>query len=213
MEMLVGGLTASLLLGLSFGASACLLSCMPTLGVSLLSQQGSTVGLAWRFNAGRWLGYSLLGLVSGAIGVTITEGLDDRHAGWLLGSLLIVSGLLLWRRNGGPGCGKHGKGHDAMFKGSMFGMGFGMSLTPCVPLAGVCVAAAASGSPWSGWLLGAAFGTGAVLPAQLLLGYGLSSAGVQLRSQLSKRAPQISRIGGSVLMLTGIGIMGGFVRL
>ena len=213
MEAMVGGLTASMLLGLSFGASACIISCMPTLGVSLLSQQGSTVGLAWRFSAGRWLGYSMLGLVSGMIGVTITEGLDDRHAGWLLGALLIASGLLLWRKNRGLTCGKHGKGHDAMFKGSMFGMGFGMSLTPCVPLAGVCVAAAASGSPWSGWLLGAAFGVGAVLPAQLLLGYGLSSAGAQLRAQLSRRAPQIGRIGGSILLLTGIGVMGGLVRL
>ena len=213
MEALVGGVTASMLLGLSFGASACLLSCMPTLGVSLLSQEGSTVGLAWRFTAGRWLGYSMLGLASGAIGVTITEGLDERQAGWLLGALLIASGLLLWGRNGGPGCGKHGKGHDAMFKGSMFGMGFGMSLTPCVPLAGVCVAAAATGSPWSGWLLGAAFGIGAVLPAQLLLGYGLSSAGVQLRAQLAKKAPQLSRIGGGILLATGAGVMGGLIRL
>lgn len=211
--MMFGGLTASLLLGLSFGASACIISCMPTLGVSLLSQQGSTVGLAWRFTVGRWLGYSLLGLVSGGIGVTITEGLDEQHAGRLLGALLIVSGLLLWRRNRSITCGRHGKRDDAMFRGSMFGMGFGMSLTPCIPLAGVCVAAAASGSPWSGWLLGAAFGLGAVMPAQLLLGYGLSAAGAQLRAQLSRKAPQISRIGGGVLLLTGAGVMGGLIRL
>lgn len=213
MEMMFGGLAASMLLGLSFGASACIISCMPTLGVSLLSQQGSTVGLAWRFTAGRWLGYSMLGMISGGIGVTITEGLDSQQAGRLLGALLIASGLLLWRKNRSISCGKHGKGHDAMFKGSMFGMGLGMSLTPCIPLAGVCVAAAASGSLWSGWLLGAAFGVGAVLPAQLLLGYGLSSAGAQLRLQLSKKAPQIGRIGGTVLLLTGAGVMGGLIRL
>ena len=213
MDMVFGGVAASMLLGLSFGASACIISCMPTLGVSLLSQQGSTVGLAWRFTAGRWLGYSMLGMISGGIGVTITEGLDGEDAGRLLGALLIVSGLLLWRKNRSIACGKHGKNHDAMFKGSMFGIGFGMSLTPCIPLAGVCVAAAASGSLWTGWLLGAAFGVGAVLPAQLLFGYGLSSAGAQLRAQLSKKAPQIGRIGGTILLLTGAGVMGGLIRL
>ena len=57
MDVLVGGLIASLMLGLSFGASACLISCIPTLGVAAITQQGSSssVGLAWRFNSGRWL--------------------------------------------------------------------------------------------------------------------------------------------------------------
>jgi len=215
MDMLFGGATASMLLGLSFGASACIISCIPTLGVAMMTQPGnaSTIGLAWRFNAGRWLGYSLLGMVSGGIGVTITEGLDSRHAGWLLGGLLMLTGLLLWKRSASGSCGKHGNKHDDMFRGGIFGMGLGVSLTPCAPLAGVCVAAAASGSLWAGGLLGAAFGLGAVMPAQLLLGYGLSAAGAQLRAQLSRKAPQMGRIGGTILLLTGAGVIAGLIRL
>ena len=215
MEMLFGGLTASLMLGLSFGASACLISCMPTLGVAAMTQQGSSssIGLAWRFNSGRWLGYSLLGLISGGVGVKITDGLNSQHAGWVLGGLLMLAGLLLWRRSKISACGKHGKKQDDVFRGSIFGMGLGMSLTPCIPLAGVCVAAAASGSMWAGWLLGAAFGLGAVLPAQLLLGYGLNSAGAQFRAQLTRKAPQISRLGGTILLITGAGVMSGLIRL
>lgn len=214
--MLFGGLTASLMLGLSFGASACLISCMPTLGVAAMTQQSSSssIGLAWRFNSGRWLGYSLLGLISGGVGVKITDGLNSQHAGWVLGSLLMLAGLLLWRRSKTSACGKHGsKKQDDVFRGSIFGMGLGMSLTPCIPLAGVCVAAAASGSMWAGWLLGAAFGLGAVLPAQLLLGYGLNSAGAQFRAQLTRKAPQISRLGGTILLITGAGVMSGLIRL
>jgi len=155
----------------------------------------------------------LLGMVSDGIGVKITDGLDSQHAGWLLGASLMLAGLLLWQRGVSSSCGKHGKKYDFMFRGSMFDMGLGMSLTPCIPLAGVCVAAAASGSLWTGWLLGAAFGLGAVIPAQLLLGYGLSSAGAQLRSQLSRKAPQMGRIGGTILLLTGKGVMTGLIRL
>jgi len=38
----------------------------------------------------------LLGMVSGGVGVKITDGLDSQHAGWLLGASLMLAGLLLW---------------------------------------------------------------------------------------------------------------------
>ncbi|MDQ7011558.1 MAG: sulfite exporter TauE/SafE family protein, partial [Mariprofundaceae bacterium] len=201
---------------LSFGASACMFSCIPTLGMAILTEQGgsyATMKLAARFNAGRWLGYSILGMVSGAIGVSITQGINSRHAGWIFGLLLIFSGLMLWRRSGRFACGKHEKKEDGMFKGSMFGMGLGMSLTPCVPLAAVCASAAASGSVWAGLLLGASFGLGAIIPAQLALGYGLGAAGQQIRAQLSMQAGRLGRIGGSTMMLIGVAVMGGMLQL
>ncbi|RMH60574.1 MAG: sulfite exporter TauE/SafE family protein [Zetaproteobacteria bacterium] len=203
-------------LGLSFGASACMLSCIPTLGVALLAEDGgsrSTMELAARFNAGRWLGYSLLGLVSGGIGASIIQGLNGEHAAWLFGAMLIFSGLMLWRRGASSACGRHGRQKDSMFKGSMFGLGLGMSLTPCVPLTAVCASAAATGSLLGGWALGASFGFGAVLPAQLALGYGLGAAGQQVRRQLAAHASQLGRVAGALLVVLGVGAMVGLVRL
>ena len=216
MEILAVASLTALVLGLSFGASACMLSCIPTLGMALLSEHGgasSTMKLAARFNAGRWLGYSILGAISAAIGASITQGINAQHAGWVFGTLLVFAGLMLWRRSSRFSCGKHGKKEEGMFKGSMFGMGLGMSLTPCVPLAAVCASAAASGSVGAGFMLGASFGLGAVIPAQLALGYGLGAASQQMRMQLSMQAGRLGRIGGSVMMLIGGGVLFGLIQL
>ncbi|MDQ6962963.1 MAG: sulfite exporter TauE/SafE family protein [Mariprofundaceae bacterium] len=215
-ETILASTPAILLLGLSFGASACMLACIPTLGVALLShnhENTSSKALAARFNAGRFFGYSLLGLISGSIGASITQGLNPDHAAWIFGALLIFSGLLLWKRTTSMGCTKKTSSHGSLFKGSMFSMGLGMSLTPCLPLASVCAAAASTGSPWFGLLLGATFALGAIIPAQLLLGYGLNSASIQFRQQLSLRAPQLSRLGGGLLILTGLSVFIGFIQL
>ncbi|MDQ6963532.1 MAG: sulfite exporter TauE/SafE family protein [Mariprofundales bacterium] len=216
MDLLLAAASTALVLGLSFGASACMLSCVPTLGVALLSEQGgshATMRLAARFNAGRWLGYSLLGVVSSAIGASITQGINSRHAGWVFGALLVFSGLMLWRRSARFACSHHGKKQNAIFKGSMFGMGLGMSITPCVPLAAVCASAATSGSIWAGWLLGASFGLGAVIPAQLALGYGLGAANRQIRMQLTMQAERLGRIAGSAIVMMGAAVMGGVLQL
>lgn len=204
------------LMGLSFGASACMVACIPTLGVTLLAEQGgtgATMKLAARFNAGRWFGYSMLGMISGIIGASITLGLDSKQAAWLFGAFLLFAGFALFRRSKTLMCSHHGKHRDAMFKGSMFSLGVGMSLTPCVPLAGVCAAAASTGSATSGLILGAAFGFGAIIPAQLLLGYGLGMAGQEMRQQLSNHAPKFAHIAATVLILTGIGVISGVVQL
>jgi len=221
MEMLLSSLPASFVIGLSFGASACMFACVPTLGVALLGGGDgsiSTLNMAARFNGGRLFGYSLLGLVSGSLGATVTQLMADEHASVLFGVLLVFAGVMLWRRGSVRSCGSHGpnshnKRNDSLFRGSMFGMGLGMSLTPCVPLAGVCAAAAATGSPWLGWLLGLAFGLGAVIPAQLFLGYGLGAAGQQLRAQLTIHAAKLSRIASGVLLLVGAGVMSGLLKL
>lgn len=204
----------ALALGLSFGASACMLSCIPTLGVALLAEEGGALAtgrLAARFNAGRWLGYSLLGGVSGGIGASITQGLNPRHAAWLFGAVLILAGASLWRRSRASACARHVA--SDWFRGNLFGMGLGMSLTPCVPLGAVCASAAASGVAWKGALLGAMFGLGAVIPAQLVLGYGLGAAGQQLRMQLSRRAPVLNRLASIVLLGLGLGTFAGVLRL
>jgi len=215
-ELLLSSLPASFVIGLSFGASACMFACVPTLGVALLGGGDgglSTQKMAVRFNGGRLFGYSLLGLVSGSLGATVTQLVADEHASLLFGALLLFAGVMLWRRGSARSCSSHNKRNDALFRGSMFGMGLGMSLTPCVPLAGVCAAAAATGSPWLGWLLGLAFGLGAIIPAQLFLGYGLGAAGQQLRAQLTNHAARLSRIASGVLLLVGAGVMGGLLKL
>ena len=82
MELLFSSIVATFVIGLSFGAGACMFTCIPTLGVMLLSQDIDAKEVArqtWRFNAGRMSAYSLLASVSGFVGASLVGLLDVAH--------------------------------------------------------------------------------------------------------------------------------------
>lgn len=204
---------AALFWGFSFGASTCMFACIPTLGTALLAGEGAhaTWWLAARFNAGRWLGYTLLGGVSGGIGASLEKALQASEAALLFGTALFAAGLALWRK---PLQAQSCRSIVAdWFRANLFVAGLAMSLTPCAPLGALAAAAAASGSAWQGAWLGWMFGLGAILPAQLLLGYGLGSVSTQLRAQLLRHQPALHRLVALALMALGAGIGAGFWHL
>lgn len=213
MELLLSSLTATFIIGLSFGAGACMFSCIPTLGVMLLSQDIDAREVAlqtWRFNAGRMAAYALLATLSGAIGASLTGLLDLSHANLIFAAMLLFSALLLWRKGRVAGC---SSGNRKQIRAGLFGVGFAMGLRPCAPLAGVMAAAAATGSMFYGLLLGLAFGAGAIVVPQLLFGYGLGRAGAEMRSQLRNRQQQLARAGAVVLAVVGTGVGMGWLSL
>lgn len=208
MEIMLTSLLGTFLIGLSFGAGACMFTCIPTLGVTLLSQPltpGEMMRQTWHFNLGRLSAYSLLGLVSGAAGASVAIALKDLPVNWMFALMLMLSAILLWQSGDAKTCGNH---HTRPMQTSLFAMGFGMGLRPCVPLAGVLLAAAGTASMSTGLLLGASFGLGAVVVPQLIFGLALGHAGAQLRSQLRLRQHVLARSGATMLILlaTSIGM-------
>ncbi len=213
MEILFSSMVATFVIGLSFGAGACMFTCIPTLGVMLLAQDIDAKEVSrqtWRFNAGRMSAYALLASVSGLAGASLVGLLDVAHANWIFAAMLLFSATVLWRKGRVAGC---SGGAGKQVRAGLFGMGFAMGLRPCAPLAGVMAASAATGSVTSGLLLGLSFGAGAIVVPQIVFGVGMGMAGSEIRSQLVGRQQQLARAGSSVLAAVGIGVGMGWVSL
>ncbi len=214
MEVLFSSMLATFIIGLSFGAGACMFTCIPTLGVMLLAQDidaKETSLQTLRFNIGRMSAYALLAAVSGLLGASLVGFLDLNYANLIFAAMLLFSAILLWRKGKVVGCSSMGQ--KKRFRAGLLGMGFAMGLRPCAPLAGVMAASALTGSASYGLLLGLSFGAGAIVIPQLVFGYGLGSAGKELRSQLRDKQQQLARIGASVLAIVGVGVGGGWISL
>jgi len=213
MEVVISSMLATFMIGLSFGAGACMFTCIPTLGVMLMSQDLSpkeTALQTWRFNVGRMSAYALLAAVSGFIGASLVGLLEAGQANIIFAVMMLFSAAILWRK------GKQGLctgGQRKYLRAGLFGMGFSMGLRPCVPLAAVMTTAATTGSATTGLLLGLSFGFGAILIPQLLFGFGLGHAGKEIRSQLRGSQQLLSRVGATVIAFVGVGVGMGWVAL
>jgi cytochrome c biogenesis protein CcdA len=195
-------------MGLAFGAGPCNIACLPYLG-PVFTAAGEAGGRGRRvmapFSLGRLAGYTALGLGAGAAGRALVAWLEGAPVHALLGAATAAVGLTLLRRRSrtGPGCGSpRRKGPVPGQGGGLFLMGAGMALNPCLPLGTLLLAAAATGSPWAGLALGAAFGAGAILVPALVFGLGIAHLGHQIRRHAG--SPQrLERI--SALLLVALG--------
>ncbi|MCW8827826.1 MAG: sulfite exporter TauE/SafE family protein [Gammaproteobacteria bacterium] len=218
MEVLSLSFGAALLMGLAFGAGPCSITCLPYLGPVFLTQEAGwrrTLGVILPFSVGRLVGYTALGTVAGYAGYTATHWFKEGPAGILLGIATVVLGVLLLRRAGkGKGCKPKapteqsvalpGKARPAtMMPLSLFGLGMGMALNPCVPLGTVLTVAAASASPWLGAQLGLAFGIGAVVIPAVFFGIVVAHFGLQVRQGLAKWQGKLEAGAGGMLILLG----------
>ncbi len=227
------GFAAALLLGLSFGATACSIACVPLIGPALLGRGGGgreqalTVAL---FSLGRISGYTAMAGASALFG----HWLADQSFPLLMrlfvgGGTVLLGGLLLLRAGRRRTCTPPLRSSSPVEvrlqlpapsstrRGPhLFGAyltGLGMAFSPCAPLGTVLLAAAASGSLWAGLSLGAAFGLGAAVVPALLLGLGISALGRALRQQLGRWKIALERTAGLFLLALGGLVLLGWVSL
>lgn len=229
LEPVVLSFGAVLLLGLGFGAGPCNIACLPYLGPVFVAT-GEGVRNAWRillpFSAGRVVGYSLLGGLSGFLGLIVQDWIAAPWVRWVLGGATIIVALsLLWRRRlRGVGCSV--KKQTSMtvemtpankseatptLPGGLFVMGMGMALNPCAPLTTVILAAATAGSAYAGLMLGVGFGVGAVLAPTLIFALGVAHFGAQVKLHLSRWGNSLENASVALLILMGIGTAMGWI--
>jgi sulfite exporter TauE/SafE len=137
----------------------------------------AAAALAW-VQAGRILGYALLGALAGALGQTILLHLPGPRAGQALQALAALGlagvGLRLLRQGGAPpACCVPRAAPRRRWppRLALLGRGLLWALLPCGLLYSLLLLAALSGSAWSGALLSGAFAAGG---APLLAGIGWS---------------------------------------
>ncbi|HKJ76404.1 MAG TPA: sulfite exporter TauE/SafE family protein, partial [Gammaproteobacteria bacterium] len=94
---------------------------------------------------------------------------------------------------------------------ALFGMGAAMALNPCMPLATVLLAAAATASWFSGGLLGLGFGLGAVVVPAVVFGLLVAHIGDQIRSHLARWERGLTRAAGAMLLVLGTTTAAGWV--
>jgi sulfite exporter TauE/SafE len=222
MEPLSLTLGAAAVMGLSFGAGPCNITCLPYLGPVFLTEQRrwQIVGL---FSAGRLTGYALLGAIAGLFGQSLEAFLDASWGTWLLGLATVLMGVALWRKGGAPSC-KSSAQHSAQRvefidapttratgNGGLLFMGLGLALNPCTPLSALLLAAAASHSVVLGSGLGLAFGLGAVLVPALLFGLLVAHFGNEVRAHLGRWQPRLTRAAAVMLIMLGFATVMGWV--
>lgn len=209
---------AALLMGLSFGAGPCNITCLPFLGPVLMVSEGGR-RQAWRtvawFSLGRLLSYSLLGVMAGVVGQGARHWLDPDFTGALLGLATIAVGLSLWR--GKSSCQVQPSSSEQVVSfstrqpgsptqasaGGLLMMGMGMALNPCAPLGMILVAAAATGDALSGGSLGLMFGLGAVLLPTLLFSLLIAHFGQQVRAHMQPWQDPLLKVTAVLLMVLG----------
>lgn len=228
MEKLTLTFGAALLMGLVFGAGPCSITCLPYLGPVFLTREAGrrrTLGVILPFSAGRLAGYSALGALAGYAGYTATNWLKEGPAGTLLGIASVILGVLLLHRAGrGKSCGVTTRAEQPigmprkqagrkLMPLSLFGLGMGMALNPCVPLGTVLTVAAATADPLLGVQLGLAFGLGAVVVPALVFGLLVAHFGLQVRQALARWSGKLEAGAGGMLIVLGAVTALGWVQV
>lgn len=215
MEPVTLGFAAALTMGLVYGAGACNIACLPYLGPVFLHE-----GSGWRtvvpFSLGRVIGYASLGALAGAAGNAVTQRVDASLAAWLLGGATVLAGLSLMRPK--RGCNAKPTREGVLRRAarplpwSLFVMGAGMALNPCLPLGTVLLASAATADAGAGASLGLAFGLGAVVVPSIVFGALMARFGMQVRAHLAHWRGHVETGAGLSLVALGAVTLLGWMK-
>ena len=231
MDNMTLGFSAALLMGLAFGAGPCNITCLPYLGPVFLAQENNNFRTSWKtvipFSLGRLTGYTLLGPIAGSFGLAATSWIEEGLAAQVLGIATILLGVyfLFTASSKKTGCASHHsktaqqttspitfsnpddkpqKNKPTLYlTGSLFFMGTGMALNPCIPLVTILTVAATMASPLDGAQLGIAFGLGAVIIPSLFFAFAIAYFSDQVKQHLNQWSKQLERISGFMLIFLG----------
>ncbi len=208
------------LLGLSYGATACMLSCMPLLSPILLANSRSlshAMGVVLPFSIGRVFSYIAMAMIA-ALSVTQVKGLIDNpeiSQTVLGGATLAIAVMIFYRSFKQDGAGCSGS-HPTFSKGGAagyFAMGLAISLNPCAPVLSLIGAAANATSMPTAASMGLAFGLGAVAATLLFYGFFISGIARELLNQFRNHHRTIERIAALLLAITAVSVFNGWIVL
>ncbi|WP_321778064.1 sulfite exporter TauE/SafE family protein [Sulfurimonas sp.] len=209
------------IIGLSYGATACMFSCMPFLSPILISNSSNTkqaLGIILPFSLGRIFSYTLIAIVAYLSSVWVKQMLNDNQIfSIILGASTISMGIYLFYKsfNSTSSCGyttpliKKPK----LNKLGFFTIGATMSINPCAPIMALLAVAANSSSIYNSIGLGLFFGVGAVIFSIIFYGFILSKLIKGLMLQFSSYKVYIERIAALLLITVGILVLNGVLVL
>jgi len=197
------------LIGLSYGTTACMLSCMPFLTPILTRSKTTAGGLktVFAFSAGRVVSYTLLALLAFYFGALIKTFFQNNSLiSFFLGFATLSLGLLMIKQSMSPRR-KCKKSKIALADKNVFAIGALMALNPCLPLLSLITLSAAATSYFSAASFGVMFGIGAVAFSFLFYGFFLSTLIGGLLKEFQKYAKAIELLSATFLIILGVLIM------
>ncbi|WP_373035915.1 sulfite exporter TauE/SafE family protein [Sulfurimonas sp.] len=209
------------IIGLSYGATACMFSCMPFLSPLLVGNSNNTkqaLGVILPFSLGRIFSYTLIAIVAYLSSVWVKQMLNDNHFfSIILGSSTISMGVYLLYKsfhssnscaNSAPLIKK-----PKLNKIGFFTIGATMSVNPCAPIMALLAVAANSSSIYNSIGLGLFFGVGAVIFSIIFYGFVLSTVVKGMMIQFSSYKLLIERIAALLLVTVGLLVLNGVLVL
>lgn len=207
------------LVGLSFGATACMLSCMPFLSPLLISNSDNlkqTFSLLIPFSMGRIFTYVIIALVASYSAIWIKGVINNPSVSQsILGVATIIIALLIFKNSfshKGSCCPTTPKTQTKNKIGYFF-MGAGISLNPCVPVMTLVTASTHSISIIEATTYGLIFGLGAISASFLVFGLILSKVAKEVMMEFSRFKIYIERFAAFLLFLVGIFTLNGMMSL
>ncbi len=209
------------IIGLSYGATACMFSCMPFLSPLLISNANNTkesLGIILPFSLGRIFSYTFIAIVAYLSSAWVKQILDDNQIfTFILGFSTISMGIYLFYKSfdKNSSCTQTSLivKKSNLNKFGFFTIGATMSLNPCAPIMALLAVAANSNNIYNTIGLGLFFGLGAVMFSILFYGFIVSKLIKGLMIQFSSYKHFIERLAALLLVSVGVLVLNGILIL
>lgn len=209
------------IIGLSYGATACMFSCMPFLAPLLLSNSKNfkeSFRIVFPFSLGRIFTYMIIAIVASSSSVFIKSILNDNEIFQvILGLFTIFIGLvvLFGALKNKSNC-KSGFHTDASkSKGifSLFIIGALVSLNPCAPILTLIALSSTTAIVSSAAFYGVSFGLGAVLVPFIFYTFFVGNIFRGIVEQFKSYTKHIQVFASFLLIFVGVMVISGKITL
>ena len=208
------------LIGLSYGATACMLSCMPFLSPILLANSRSVshaMAVVLPFSIGRVVSYMLMAMLASVSMQQVKSIIDNPAISQVvLGSATMIIAIVMFYRSYQDTPSNCSSSKPTSSKTSIVGyftMGLAISLNPCAPILTLVTAAANSSSINNAMFMGLSFGIGAISATILFYGFLISSVAREIVSQFGHHKKNIERLAALLLALVAVSVYNGWLIL
>jgi len=213
--------TSIFIIGLSYGATACMFSCMPFLSPLLVSNSNSTkeaLGIILPFSLGRIFSYTFLAVIAYLSSAWVKQLLNNNTLfSLILGLSTIAMGIYLLYMSYKPtkSCNQTTPlvKKPKLNKIGFFTIGATMSINPCAPILALLAVAVNSSTLVNAIGLGIFFGLGAVIFSIIFYGFIVSKIMKGLMSEFSSYKLFIERIAALLLVVVGVLVLNGILVL
>jgi len=212
--------TSLFLIGLSYGATACMLSCMPFLSPILLANSRSikhAMGVVLPFSIGRVISYILMAMLASVSMLQVKNIIDNPTISQtILGSATMIIAIVMFYRSykeSASHCSSSTPTTSKTSIASYFTMGLAISLNPCAPIMTLIATAANSSSISNAGFMGLSFGLGAIAASLLFYGFLISSIAREIIEQFRHYKKIIERIAALLLAMVAVSVFKGWLVL